>query len=758
MSYKAILTTVGREIITQRLAVANTSPFYQIILGDGNGADIEPNVSMTALVNPLLAVDVELVGTHSQDATITLVAASVLQSSVEFTAREAGILDPEGHLIAIASIPDSEIPTTEDNKYLLIRFALATGLHIPPSWYAHADQGAYITPAVMTEQSTYLNTLLDTADAMLTTINGIDTDTTTLVDSSILRYDSGAAVFKADQPLPNITPVAFSISEALTLEPGTSTVVTHQPIPTPAVIYQAEQLLTEPTAKVIHDYFDGDNVIFNNAKKFENSGQVWYSCNYSVTSITSSASSTTDNMPYLHAVTYGCDGYRYLLEMMTAVDTPSTKIRRASALASNTTTLLTDELPVAMHPNAISGMRVFEIGEYLYLFGNHILRAHRKAPTKFARIGTPPALYSGAVYVVGDRIYIVGGTTDLTTPNTSDLIYSADVNDLDNWRLETNRFPVTIAHQGYYQHGDMLYSVGGETTWDGAPIATIYTAPVSNPTAWTNAGMLPIAITRVNAIARLFDQYWIGCGRLANGTYLNKLYSASIATPGVWNFKVGYYAGVAGRVGGFLFALNTGILIQGGMEVSQTVTTAAVTFYVVKPNDRTTVTYIETVPTDVTDGVINSITCVGYMLGTACAVPVLTVDNGQTWLYWNGSAIVATPDKNTAIMNCSNSITTSTVDGYVYIKYPYFNNLAITGPVRMLLVFKTILTGGTTQRLVKYQFSVTANNAYTPLTAGTPDDMYSDIGIEHAAPPYTSTTVKNKTSAPVTIRLKVRGG
>ncbi len=106
MNYKAVLTTVGRNIINAAYNAGETVTISTIELGDGGGIDVEVDSSATHLVNSFGEQDIQK--GKATDAAISVLA----RVNDEFdgnVVREFGLKDEDGNLIIYANHPASEI-------------------------------------------------------------------------------------------------------------------------------------------------------------------------------------------------------------------------------------------------------------------------------------------------------------------------------------------------------------------------------------------------------------------------------------------------------------------------------------------------------------------------------------------------------------------------------------------------------------------------------------------------------------------------
>lgn len=108
--YFGIVTVTGRGLITAAIAGGQPVNLTHIALGDGNGAAITPTEDMTELVGEVHRAPINTLLQDPNNAAL-LQAEAVLPSNVGgFYVREAGVLDEDGNLIAVAKTPESYKP------------------------------------------------------------------------------------------------------------------------------------------------------------------------------------------------------------------------------------------------------------------------------------------------------------------------------------------------------------------------------------------------------------------------------------------------------------------------------------------------------------------------------------------------------------------------------------------------------------------------------------------------------------------------
>ncbi|MFQ2659330.1 phage tail protein [Aeromonas caviae] len=117
MTFKTIHTAVGLELMTQAEATGTQIRLTHIAVGDGNGNQITPDMSMTQLVRERHRAAVNRVW---QDPNIAnqFSAEIIIPANVGgFTLREVGVFDSNGNLLVVGNLPDTYKPTDTDGAY-----------------------------------------------------------------------------------------------------------------------------------------------------------------------------------------------------------------------------------------------------------------------------------------------------------------------------------------------------------------------------------------------------------------------------------------------------------------------------------------------------------------------------------------------------------------------------------------------------------------------------------------------------------------
>lgn len=113
MSYTAIVTDKGNEVIADALTNGTAISFSQFVVGDGGGSAVTPTASQTALVNQVWSGDVE---SFTKSGGVLTVKGMIPKTDGGFTVREMGVTDRDGNLLCVAGVPD--VPKTASGNVL----------------------------------------------------------------------------------------------------------------------------------------------------------------------------------------------------------------------------------------------------------------------------------------------------------------------------------------------------------------------------------------------------------------------------------------------------------------------------------------------------------------------------------------------------------------------------------------------------------------------------------------------------------------
>lgn len=143
-------------------------------------------------------------------------------------------------------------------------------------------------------------------------------------------------------------------------------------------------------------------------------------------------------------------------------------------------------------------------------------------------IGTLPTVnYAAQIATIGDYIYLFGGSNASVNYNT---IYKAPLTDPTNFTNTGKTLPGTLALSEAVIAGDSVYLPGGYV--NGVITNTIYGALLTDPTTFSLIGKLPT--TLIDSQTATIGDYVYLFGGDNNGVVTNVIYKAPIANPMMW--------------------------------------------------------------------------------------------------------------------------------------------------------------------------------------------------------------------------------
>lgn len=114
MSFFAIPTLAGQAALAAALNDEEPIVIAEMVVGDGNGSATTPLETQTGLVNLRATVPIT---SHVRNGNVTTFDAILDENVGPFTIREAGLLDDDGVLLFVASVPATEKMTAAQNVY-----------------------------------------------------------------------------------------------------------------------------------------------------------------------------------------------------------------------------------------------------------------------------------------------------------------------------------------------------------------------------------------------------------------------------------------------------------------------------------------------------------------------------------------------------------------------------------------------------------------------------------------------------------------
>lgn len=113
-SFFCIATQYGEAQIANAIANSGTIHLTKMVIGDGGGAAMTPNSTMTGLIRQVWEGDLTSVFRDALNLNWVHAISTIPAASGPFTIRELGILDSSGNLFAVANYPDTYKPVPSD--------------------------------------------------------------------------------------------------------------------------------------------------------------------------------------------------------------------------------------------------------------------------------------------------------------------------------------------------------------------------------------------------------------------------------------------------------------------------------------------------------------------------------------------------------------------------------------------------------------------------------------------------------------------
>ncbi|MCT8178129.1 phage tail protein [Variovorax sp. CY25R-8] len=167
MAFTSIHTTHGLRETARAIATGSQIELMALVIGDGGGNPMTPDVEMTALVRERWRGDINRVYKDPGDATLYIAEAIVPAAVGGWTIREGGLIDSTGALFTVCNLPDSykPLPSEGTASDFTIRIAFQPGnadtvvLQLDPnvtiatqSWVFNYVNGGNVFPGGTTGQ------------------------------------------------------------------------------------------------------------------------------------------------------------------------------------------------------------------------------------------------------------------------------------------------------------------------------------------------------------------------------------------------------------------------------------------------------------------------------------------------------------------------------------------------------------------------------------------------------------------------------
>lgn len=126
MAFEAIPTLLGQAALADAVAGVAPLDLANMIVGDGNGSPTTPVETQTALVNLRATIPLQTVARDIDNPSRVNIDAVIDENTGGWTIREAGILDSDGQLLFVASVPATQKQTLAEN----VEDILTLGLYV----------------------------------------------------------------------------------------------------------------------------------------------------------------------------------------------------------------------------------------------------------------------------------------------------------------------------------------------------------------------------------------------------------------------------------------------------------------------------------------------------------------------------------------------------------------------------------------------------------------------------------------------------
>ena len=144
--YSTIHTAYG--LAKMSLAESDDTPITitHVVVGDGNGNDVTPDVNMTSLVRERFRAPIGRSYRDVNTPNMFTVEVTIPADEGGFTLREIGVLDSDGGLIVVGNLPTTYKPTPADGAYsdtILAYWEMRSGRNLMCEFVDDTDILAY---------------------------------------------------------------------------------------------------------------------------------------------------------------------------------------------------------------------------------------------------------------------------------------------------------------------------------------------------------------------------------------------------------------------------------------------------------------------------------------------------------------------------------------------------------------------------------------------------------------------------------------
>lgn len=558
-------------------------------------------------------------------------------------------------------------------------------------------------------------------------------------NGSTLAFDASSNQFKVAAPAQGASGNGLYVTAPFTLDSGEEKTITHQLVLGGRAVYQADRILEGEDLVAKFPLSRVSEIVSTTLFKASVGGQSTLSLARTTSTPVKSAGTA---FPVAHGrgISYRVGEYIYLIPVYAgAYNTVSMAIYRAHVSAPTTWAVLPEVLPVSFG-TIQSGIVQYEGYTYINL-SIGVYRASFEEPAKWVLYAPAAPISNTPAHVIDGYMYLFGSTTDAK-------IYRASMSDLTYW-YAVGTMPDQVAAAQFWVYGGYMYRAGGSYSAANSYSNKVYRAPVSDPTNWTQIGTLPLN-TGEAAVCVVGSKVLL-CGGRTDGTtmFRTTVYMSEASNPVTWSAltalttavlsPVGYVVGnkayVAGgyRSGGYTSDMNV-------YTLSQTASDAAGQVVFQEQN----VSLLNTL----TSASVSALLGVGYSLKYAVALD-------GVWYAYDGSTLRMFASMDAALSASSYATLTSGIqyalDGVANL------DVSASASLQLALRLETSDVAVYGEILGASMSFVTAQTA-SPLQITGYTESAGDLGLMHILGDYSATNVKNKTSTPMSVVLKVYDG
>jgi hypothetical protein len=188
-------------------------------------------------------------------------------------------------------------------------------------------------------------------------------------------------------------------------------------------------------------------------------------------------------------------------------------------------------------PQEVSDSQLAIIDGYAYLFGSNIsaniFRASLNNPANWIDTGAtlPGLLYGSQLAIVDGYLYLFGGNNG---QGPTDVIYSASVSDPLTWTNDGYLLPRPLQNSAFGMLDGYMYLFGGQDGY--GPTSSIFLAPEGNPLVWIDSTLhLPTPLYG-SQLAQVNNAWYLYGGLIAPNTPIATIWTAPLSDPYYWTF------------------------------------------------------------------------------------------------------------------------------------------------------------------------------------------------------------------------------